>query len=115
MRGKIEVLAFNGNSWIEKNLINVLYVPDIKFNLFSMGSVLAKGIHLESTNLKCVFYKNDEIAAIGERVNEKALFEMKFKENTKNYSLVNDVINSNNDKSSDSVNNCDDVNSDKVI
>ena len=55
-RGKIAVLAFNGNYWVEWNLINVLHVPKIKINLFSMGSALAKGIRLESTNFQYKFY-----------------------------------------------------------
>lgn len=108
-KGKIEVLAFNGKTLMEKVLINVLYVSDIKFNLFSMGSVLFKGIRLESTNFKCIFHKNNEIAAIGGRSNDKALFKMKFFIQ-KNYNLINNKVNTKNNKSSYSANNCDDKN-----
>ena len=78
-KGNVKILAFNGNVWVEKNIVDVLYVPDIPFNLFSMGSAFAKGLFLTSSNLKCTFYKNKEIVAIAERNNNKEIFRMKFK------------------------------------
>lgn len=41
-KGDINVLAFDGHTWNEKHLSNVLYVPDLKYNLFSVGAALDK-------------------------------------------------------------------------
>ena len=46
-KGKIEIEAFNGKVWVDKYLSQVLYIPGIKFNLFSMGAALSKNINLE--------------------------------------------------------------------
>lgn len=40
----INILAFNGEKWNEKHLSNVLYIPEIRYNLFSLSAVLDKGI-----------------------------------------------------------------------
>ena len=39
-KGDISVLCFDGENWTSKTLLNVLYVPDIKLNLFSEGAAL---------------------------------------------------------------------------
>ena len=54
--GNINLLAFNGTKLINTTLSNVLYVPDLKFNLFSAGCALDKGYYMTSDNLKCQFY-----------------------------------------------------------
>lgn len=42
--GNINVLAYNGYEWKRKFLSNVLHVPELKYNLFSMGAALQKDI-----------------------------------------------------------------------
>lgn len=78
-RGNIEIQSYDGKRLISKYLKDVLHVPGIKFNLFSMGAALAKQICCKSTNLECVFYKNDVTVAIAERSSENDLFKMKFR------------------------------------
>lgn len=36
-RGDINILAYNGNQWMEKHLSQVLFVPKLRYNLFSVG------------------------------------------------------------------------------
>lgn len=76
-RGDINILAFNGNQWIEKHLSKVLYLPNLRYNLFSAGSALDKGLLQISTARGCRFEKDGIIVAVGARINR--LCEMKFK------------------------------------
>lgn len=78
--GTVELFAWNGEKYLKTELTNVLYVPDLKFNLFSAGYVLDKGLYLTSNNLECRFVnRNEEIRAIG--IRENKLYKMLFVEN----------------------------------
>lgn len=77
--GEINILAFDGKRWNKKFLEKVLYVPEIKFNLFSLGTALDKGLTQKSDNEKCYLYKNKNCVAMG--VREDRLFRMKFRIN----------------------------------
>lgn len=45
-KGDINILAFDGCKWIKRHLSKVLYIPGIKYNLFSVGAALDKGLQL---------------------------------------------------------------------
>lgn len=75
--GDIEIVAYNGVSWIERRMENVLYVPQIKLNLFSAGTALDKGLQQQSDMNECKFLMQGRIVAVGVRRNR--LFEMLFK------------------------------------
>ena len=79
--GRIDVYAYDGYKWAPRHLADVLYVPDVKFNLFSMGAALSKNMTFESTKTKCKFYKNNKVVAVGEKYDDDALFTMKLKIN----------------------------------
>lgn len=74
-RGHINVLAFTGIKWERKYLENVLYVPKLVYNLFSMGSTLDKQMNFKSDKRECRFIKGRKTIAIGERKDK--LYEMK--------------------------------------
>lgn len=76
-RGSINISAFNGEKWTECHLSNVLYVPKLKYNLFSGGVALDKNLTLEADKRICKFIKEGKTIAVGERQNK--LFEMKIK------------------------------------
>lgn len=40
----INVRSYNGNIWETRYLKRALYVPEIKYNLFLLGTVLDKGL-----------------------------------------------------------------------
>ncbi|KMQ87101.1 transposon unclassified [Lasius niger] len=46
--GQIVVKAFNGKCYIETTLNNVLHVPDLKMNLFSVASAVNKGYSMKA-------------------------------------------------------------------
>ncbi|XP_032458138.1 uncharacterized protein LOC116738705 [Nasonia vitripennis] len=64
--GEINVLSFNGKSWNLSHLSNVVYVPDLKYNLFSFNVAMDKGLELFSDNRSCKFTKGDKTIVIGE-------------------------------------------------
>lgn len=75
--GSIKLYAFNGKCWIDSVIENVLYVPDLKFNLFSVGTVVDKGYVQKVNENTCVFLKNNEVRCIGYRHGK--LYKMKFR------------------------------------
>ncbi|KAG5884955.1 hypothetical protein JTB14_026553 [Gonioctena quinquepunctata] len=44
--GTVKLWAFNGTELVKITLSKVLYVPELKFNLFSVGCALEKGFHI---------------------------------------------------------------------
>lgn len=75
--GDINILAFNGNRWVEKHLSQVLFVPELRYNLFSAGSALDKGLLQFSDAKGCCFKHDGTVVAVG--VREHKLCEMLFK------------------------------------
>ncbi|XP_043470934.1 uncharacterized protein LOC122504102 [Leptopilina heterotoma] len=78
--GKVKLEAWNGKEWRETELGNVLFVPDLDVNLFSLSAVLDKGFVMQSDKEKCqLLDKDGNIRAIASR--EGKLFGMIFKSN----------------------------------
>lgn len=75
--GDINILAFDGEEWNEKHLSNVLYIPEIRYNLFSLSAALDKGITQKSDKNTCKLIKGENTVAVG--VRENKLFRMQFK------------------------------------
>lgn len=76
-RGEINIYAYDGNGWQRNYLAGVLYVPELKFNLFSLSSALDKGLELSSDSQKCRLRKDGIVIAVGDR--HENLYKMKFK------------------------------------
>lgn len=74
--GDVDILSYNNFTWLNKCLKKVLYVPEIKVNLFSSNSALDKGLRLVSNKDECRLLDGDKIVAVGFR--EKSLFRMMF-------------------------------------
>ncbi|KMQ86201.1 integrase core domain protein, partial [Lasius niger] len=69
--GTVELDAWNGQEWIKTKISNVLFVPELKINLFSLGCALDKGYEMRSDNLKCeLVNKNGQVCAIAKRQEE---------------------------------------------
>lgn len=66
--GTVIVYAWNGSIFIKTILSDVLYVPDLKFNLFSVGHVMDKGYQLMTNSKRCELLDKDRnVRAIAER------------------------------------------------
>lgn len=76
-KGCINILSLVNEKWCEKHLEDVLYVPDIHVNLFSVITALDRGLKMEADNRTAKFTKMGEI--VGMAFREKGLFRMMFK------------------------------------
>ena len=77
--GRINVQAHNGKNWEQTYPADVLYVPQVTFNLFSLGAVWDKGVKVNSSQNRINFYKNNKIVTVAEKPYGINLFIMKFK------------------------------------
>ncbi|KAG5875031.1 hypothetical protein JTB14_008140 [Gonioctena quinquepunctata] len=91
--GTVKLWAFNGTKLLKTTLSNVLYVPELKFNLFSVGCALDKGFHMVSESNKCEIMDNEgHVCAVAYRNNK--LYKMDFiRENSETYSGVSSGAN----------------------
>lgn len=76
-KGIIDILAYDGENWNKKELHDVLYVPDIAANLFSLGKAQDKGFSFRSDHKQCEFLRDGCVVAVGAR--ESKLYRMIFK------------------------------------
>lgn len=76
-KGEIDIVSYNGEAWQRNYLAGVLYVPGLKYNLFSLSSALDKGLQLVSDDKKCELKKNGNTVAVGARYEN--LYRMAFK------------------------------------
>lgn len=58
-KGNINALMFDGDKWNKNHLVDVLYVPKLKYNLFSLSAVLDKGLQKHSTDEVWALVKDD--------------------------------------------------------
>lgn len=56
-RGSINILVYDGQNWTEKHISDVVYVPKLRYNLFSAGVTIDKSMKLEADNTICRFPK----------------------------------------------------------
>lgn len=74
--------AWNGLISIKTVLSDVLYVPELKFNLFSIGHALDKSYQLITNSKKCEFLDKDgNVRTTVDRCNK--LYKMNFEKNNK--------------------------------
>lgn len=76
-RGNIEILSFDGEKWIEKRLLSVLFVPKLCTNLFSSTKAMDNGHTLRSDNSKLELLDKNRVVAVGAR--RGTMFHMLFK------------------------------------
>lgn len=76
--GTVKVEAYAGDHWVQSEIRDVLFVPDLKFNLFSVGAVLRRGFEAKWSEEKCVFIKENEVRAVG--LQQGKLYRMQFRE-----------------------------------
>lgn len=83
--GTVPLQAFNGKEWEPVDLQKVLYVPELKYNLFSAMSTMEKGFEMVANDEECQFVKNIKITALARR--ENRLFKMLFKKPNDNMAM----------------------------
>lgn len=80
-RGIINVILNSDNMGIECDIIDVLFVPELKFNLLSVNKLEANGISVLFKDGKVSLIRCDETLAIGCR-DSNGMYKIKFKLNT---------------------------------
>lgn len=68
-KGSIDVRCYNGKEWVTRPMLNVLYVPELDCNLFSLSKVLDRGYRLESTARLWKVFDGKELIVMGIRDN----------------------------------------------
>ena len=76
--GEVPLKAYDGKSWNSVILKQVLYVPDLTFNLFSLTTFLDKGFEEHSNAKQSVITENGKVILISERIG--GLFKLKVTE-----------------------------------
>lgn len=66
-KSTIKFKSFVNNKWLPCHMVNVLYIPDARRNLFSVTSALGNGLNFNSTKIKCEFVKDGVVKAYGVR------------------------------------------------
>uniref|UniRef100_A0ABD2W186 Retrovirus-related Pol polyprotein from transposon TNT 1-94 n=1 Tax=Trichogramma kaykai TaxID=54128 RepID=A0ABD2W186_9HYME len=93
-KGNINVTVFDGNEWNSKFLSDAFHVPDLTFNLFSMGAALDKNLCFKCDDTTCYFYKKseeseNECVIMGKKLKHERIFKMEMNvENDTHISLV---------------------------
>lgn len=66
--GQVAVQVYDGREWIDTTIDNVLYVPELKTNLFSVNCATDRGYVMITNNNVCTFYnKMDKVCAVANR------------------------------------------------
>lgn len=77
-KGVVKVQKLVNNKWCDATINNVLYVPDLKKNLFSEGVVTEKGMKINKDNVKAEIFDKSELVAVAERDPSTNLYKMMF-------------------------------------
>lgn len=84
--GNVQVQAWNGQQWIQTDLNNVLLVPELDVNLFSLSTVLDKGFEMYSDKDKCeLLVRDGKVRAVAQR--QDKMYKMCFKTENNNTRL----------------------------
>lgn len=92
-RGTIYIQKYVNGKWIDGRIDDVLYVPDLKRNLFSIGVITQKGFNLRLTSENALIYSGNDLIAYGKR-EKNNLYRIMFKVITKyeaNVTVKNDL------------------------
>ncbi|KAF9405755.1 hypothetical protein HW555_013634 [Spodoptera exigua] len=77
--GQMAVEVFDGTNWINTTINKVLFVPELKTNLFSVNCASDKGYVIVTDDNSCKFYKNNKVCAIAKRVGSSYYLELRYK------------------------------------
>ncbi|KAF9424808.1 hypothetical protein HW555_000109 [Spodoptera exigua] len=65
--GQVAVQVWNGNEWIDTTIDNVLHIPELSTNLFSVNRATSKGYVIVTGENECKFYKENKVMAVAKR------------------------------------------------
>lgn len=87
--GIIDIESLVGDKWIPSKLSNVLLVPDLQTNLFSIGAAAEKGVNTLFSGHECHLTLNGKMVASGAKLNEKIyLMRIRVRPNSSDQALL---------------------------
>lgn len=83
-RGTVNVSCLVNGKWHNNHITNVLFVPEIAHNLFSVSAATDKGFTYRAEKSKCVFLRGRKVVAVGEKLDKlyKLLIRVQLPEHT---------------------------------
>ncbi|KAJ0174602.1 hypothetical protein K1T71_009710 [Dendrolimus kikuchii] len=90
--GQIKLEVFNGKDWIDTTINNVLFVPELKTNLFSVNCAMDTGYIMKTDGNKCKFYKGKALRAIANRVGNMYMMNVRYKSVYANVTQVKSTL-----------------------
>ncbi|CAG9137695.1 unnamed protein product [Plutella xylostella] len=87
-RGQVAAQVFNGSEWIDTTIDNVLFVPELKTNLFSVNRAADRGYVMLTDDSGCKFYKQKQVCAIANRVGNMYYMDLRYKNSAANVTQV---------------------------
>ncbi|RWR98958.1 integrase core domain protein-like protein, partial [Dinothrombium tinctorium] len=64
-KGTVTIHAIVGNEWTPHQMLNVLYVPELKKNLFSIGATTDKGVECRFKGNRVTLWKDNVLKIVG--------------------------------------------------
>lgn len=89
--GHMVVQVYNGCEWIDTTIDNVLFVPELKTNLFSVNRATVKGYVMMTDDVSCKFYKHNKVCAVAKRIESSYYMNLRYK--CESASVANAVLN----------------------
>lgn len=77
--GKVALQAFDGRRWIDTTIDNVLYVPELKTNLFAVNCVTDRGYEISINNNTCKLLKQNKVCAVAHRSGDMYFMDVRYK------------------------------------
>lgn len=75
--GCMNTLIFDGKTWSKRSIENVLYLPELNFNLLSMTSILEKGFQVGATTSGCKIEMHGQTVGVADIENRLSVMKLK--------------------------------------
>lgn len=77
--GQVAVQVYDGREWVNTTIDNVLFVPKLKTNLFSVKCATERGYVVKMDNKLCKFYKENTVCAVASRNGDMYYMDVRYK------------------------------------
>ncbi|CAG9110681.1 unnamed protein product [Plutella xylostella] len=86
--GQVAVQVYDGCGWVKTTIDNVLFVPELKTNLFSVKCATERGYVVKMDNNWCKFYKENTVCAVASRSGDMYYMVMRYQSEIANVTEV---------------------------
>lgn len=86
--GQVAVQVYDGYKWINTTIDNVLYVPELKTNLFSVNRATERGYVMIIAGNMCKFIKEKKVCAVAIRTGDMYWMDVRYNCETANVTQI---------------------------